>query len=492
MTTYPTGPTSTTPDHPQHDHPEHDQPAPDRTAHDHPAPETTAPDHPPHVRPLPASDAGIADLLRAWLPGRRWFPAKGADAGVEVVGELPLTDPRGDAEVRILLVRAVWSTGDALLQVPVTLRATAPADGDPGGAGAAWIGTLADPPRQVRDGCGDPAFLRAWLAAAASSGSTSADLSVDPSHAQVITGEQSNTSVILPGTTGDHTAGAAILKVFRAISPGVNPDVEVPYRLTAGGWWHVPRPLGWLTAEWDGPDGIAEGHLSVLSQFVDGAADGFELACRMAAAGESFAELAGDLGAVVADMHAHLATALPLDPDPADDDAHRARVVADAVAERFRWAGAAVPELARYADQVAAVVAEVAALSPVPSLQRIHGDLHLGQVLRAHDEWFVTDFEGEPLVPLAARTRPDLALRDVAGVLRSFDYARAVGNADPAWAEDARAALLAGYGARDAAATRLLGALELDKALYEAVYEARNRPHWSPIPLGALDRLLGG
>jgi predicted trehalose synthase len=77
-------------------------------------------------------------------------------------------------------------------------------------------------------------------------------------------------------------------------------------------------------------------------------------------------------------------------------------------------------------------------------------------------------------------------------VLRSFDYARAVGNADPAWAEDAREALLAGYGARDEAATALLGALELDKALYEAVYEARNRPHWSPIPLGALDRLLGG
>ncbi|GEA89468.1 hypothetical protein [Cellulomonas cellasea] len=165
------------------------------------------------------------------------------------------------------------------------------------------------------------------------------------------------------------------------------------------------------------------------------------------------------------------------------------------------------PELAQYADGVEALAARTARLTDLPAPQRIHGDLHLGQALRAHDEWFVTDFEGEPLAPVAARTRPDLALRDVAGMLRSFDYATAVGRGletagtgDDSWADDARAALLAGYveassgsaGGGAAPHTEdVLRALELDKALYEAVYEARNRPAWLSIPLRAVARLVG-
>ncbi|OLT45539.1 hypothetical protein BJF88_05775 [Cellulosimicrobium sp. CUA-896] len=113
--------------------------------------------------------------------------------------------------------------------------------------------------------------------------------------------------------------------------------------------------------------------------------------------------------------------------------------------------------------------------------------------------WKVLDFEGEPLRPVAERTRPDLALRDVAGVVRSFDYAAAVGSApDPGWAVQARTAFLEAYeradtAGVDAATTQaLVRALTLDKALYEVVYESRNRPDWEPIPLAAVDRLLAG
>ena len=113
--------------------------------------------------------------------------------------------------------------------------------------------------------------------------------------------------------------------------------------------------------------------------------------------------------------------------------------------------------------------------------------------------WFVLDFEGEPLRPLAERSRADQPLRDVAGMLRSFDYAAAVGGvADRGWLDAVRAAYLSAYeessperdGTGRRVATTLLAALELDKALYEAVYEARNRPDWIEIPLRGLQRIL--
>jgi maltokinase len=115
-------------------------------------------------------------------------------------------------------------------------------------------------------------------------------------------------------------------------------------------------------------------------------------------------------------------------------------------------------------------------------------------VLRARDAWYVLDFEGEPLAGAEARVRPDLALRDVAGMLRSFDYAAALSDASPEWAAEARAELLRGYEAETGAEpdADVVDLLELDKALYEAVYEARNRPQWRHIPAAALSRLLAG
>jgi 1,4-alpha-glucan branching enzyme len=168
--------------------------------------------------------------------------------------------------------------------------------------------------------------------------------------------------------------------------------------------------------------------------------------------------------------------------------------------QRYAAAVAFVPELA---EREAAAVAVLDSVLDVewPALQRVHGDYHLGQVLDVPERgWVALDFEGEPLRPLAERVRPDLTARDVAGMLRSFDYAAgSVHLADElidasAWAAACREAFLEGYasvaGPADAATQTLTRALELDKALYEVVYEARNRPTWLPIPLRAVHRLL--
>ncbi|ADG73999.1 aminoglycoside phosphotransferase [Cellulomonas flavigena DSM 20109] len=417
-------------------------------------------------------DRDVVGLLGTWLPQRRWYPAKGVDAHLSCLGTVHLAD-----DVRVLLVRARAGAVDVVLQVPVVLADASADDVDP----TVVVGAVRG--RTVLDAAGDPRFLAAWLTAADGPGAD-----VDVRAARVVTGEQSNTSVVLPGAAGGPTG---ILKVLRSVADGENPDIDVPRRLVDAGWDGVPAPMAWAQARWATPDGgTAVGYLGVLSAFVPGAQDGFELACTWAREGRAFGGPAAELGATVAGMHDALVRAYGA--EAAGDATAPARALAD----RFAWAVAAVPALTVREAAVRAVVDELAALASAPARQRVHGDLHLGQVLRSTGRWFVIDFEGEPLAPLAARVRPDLALRDVAGLLRSFDYAAAVGgltgDAAAAWAADARAGLLTGYGAADdPTSTLLLRALELDKTLYEAVYEARNRPTWAAIPQAGLDRLLG-
>ena len=442
----------------------------------------------------------LTDLLRAWLPTRRWFPAKGVAAQVEVVATLVLDDP----SVRVPLVRVRAGSVDALLQVPLVLD---PVAGGPEDFDADVVGVLDD--RTLREAVGHPAFLRAWLAAA-DGPDRHAPTDLDPLTARVITGEQSNTSVVLRRSDADpHQPPVAILKVFRALAAGPNPDVDVPRRLVEVGWDGVPAPLGWLVGSWPDSGGdLVDGYLGALSAFVPAARDGFELACELAGAGTPFDDEAGQLGGVIAGMHAALLRGFGAEPDPApaapdgQTPVPGPEQVARQLEGRFAWAADAVPALLPYADGVGGVAARVRALSAAPPRQRVHGDLHLGQVLRSAGRWVVTDFEGEPLAPLAARTRPDLAVRDVAGMLRSFDYAAAVGGLHHEtardWSGSARSALLTSYdevagtslAAGEGSSSLLLTALELDKALYEAVYEQRNRPAWLHIPLAGLDRLL--
>lgn len=443
------------------------------------------------VQAGPIPDDAELDALRSWVPAQRWFPAKGSDSRLRRVAAADLTDPLGEAVVRVHLLA---TPGGVVLQVPTTLRPGAnPGTGD----GAATAGLIAPVPGGLLvDGPHDPAFVRAWLAAAHDAGAAPTRIG----RPRVVGGEQSNTSVLLP-----EADRPSILKVFRIVTPGPNPDVEVPLALAQTGWTGVPRPLAWLPGAWaEAGDAGAVGHLGVLSELVQGAHDGFELACEYARTGVAFDALAEDLGRTTAQMHRALRSAIPAACGPtgrtaADRRAEVHRVVRT-LRERADAAARRVPALAARIAAVHAAYDRLEVVPAVPPLQRVHGDYHLGQVLRSGDasdgHWYVLDFEGEPQASAEEKTRPDLALRDLAGMLRSLDYAAAVGGADdPAWLADARMRLIAGY-ERDSDGSGgpdvILPSLELDKAIYEVVYESGNRPSWTPIPLAGVDRLLAG
>lgn len=471
----------------------------------------------------PVTTEELLRTLTPWLPAQRWFHEHQDTGRLVVVESFELVDPAGEARLPVLLLGTGPEPRPPWLQVPLALRPVgSPTPATPLGTLGTW---------HVLDGPADPAFVRAWLAAAEAgehappvpAGVARAD-ELDPGAARIVSGEQSNTSVIVPAAVPGRTGG--ILKVFRGVWPGRNPDVDVPAALARAGFAHVPAPIAWLERRWaidttseavretlaaldapalhgepadqagpTAPSAPTRGEvftqLGVLSAFVPGAEDGFELACAMAERGESFAVLARELGVVLAELHEALAQALPTGGRSVRDDE-----LTGHLHERLEWAIDEVPTLAAWHEPVSALVDRLTGLADLPALQRIHGDLHLGQLLHAGAEWFVLDFEGEPLVPLPARAQPDLALRDVAGVLRSFDYAAARGGADESWTTTAREAFLEAYraaspGAASPTAALVLRAFEVDKALYEVVYETQNRPAWAAIPTRALHRLVG-
>jgi len=288
-----------------------------------------------------------------------------------------------------------------------------------------------------------------------------------------IQGEQSNTSLIF----GEQ----AMVKVFRRLEAGQNPDVELLSQIDDCP--NVAPVRGWVTETIDGE----EYTLAMVQDFVPDADDGWRYALGFASLGASFGAEASLLGEATRNVHSALADALPTEPvDVAD--------LARSLEEHLDHLLTRAPALAEYADAVRDIYRGLG--EGEHEVQRIHGDLHLGQVLRTGDEYVLIDFEGEPARPLAERRRPDSALRDVAGVIRSIDYAAhfparsgGQGPEDPAaWVAEATDAFLDGYGVQRSA---LLDAYVLDKALYEVVYETDNRPDWVDIPLDAVRRLLG-
>ncbi|WP_251454890.1 phosphotransferase [Microbacterium sp. Marseille-Q6648] len=321
-----------------------------------------------------------------------------------------------------------------------------------------------------------------------------AEMGVDVSRvtgSRILTGEQSNTSIVFD----EDGKPTIILKLFRALHHGENPDVTVQRVLSEAGSPYVPRFLGSLDAEW--PDvgraeGTAHGTLGFAQEFLPGVRDGWAVALDAAREGRDFTAAARDLGTALAGVHAALGEALET------RDAGPDEVASTATAWRRRL-GIAANEVPAVADRVDAIDAVYrAALERTwPRLQRIHGDLHLGQVLAVPDGggWRIVDFEGEPLRPMEERAIPDLPPRDVAGMLRSFDYAAAVaaGPDGAAWASACQTAFVDAYAGAAASVALdpvLLRALVLDKAVYESIYEARNRPDWLPVPLAGIDAAL--
>ncbi len=444
--------------------------------------------------------SALERLLTAWLPGQRWYGGKGDEiTGLSVVSQTEVLS--GDPDVQHLVVEVTASRGTDRYQLllgrragPIEQRLQHAVIGELDGATA-------------YDAVHDPELTSALLAHLAS-GEALGDLSfttcgeIDPTlSGRVMTAEQSNTSVVY----GD----AAILKLFRRLQPGENPDVEVTRALAQAGSTNVPAPLAWFT----GPVGGEQTTLGLLQTFMTGASDGWAMATasvrdlfaegdlRADEVGGDFASESERLGRATAEVHLAMATALPT----REVDASDFQATASQLADRARAAAADVPELAAHLPRLLALYDAFGGQSGTVTIQRIHGDLHLGQVLRTQDGWVLLDFEGEPARPLAERTTLMNPLRDVAGMLRSFDYAAhhllAEGPAASQlayraleWAGRNRSAFCDGYAAaaghdpRDQP-ERLL-AFELDKAVYEVLYEARNRPAWLSVPLGSIERIL--
>ena len=454
------------------------------------------------------------ELLPAWMSTQRWYAAKGRVPKLRRLWSWRLDDPAGEVGIETLLVVDEGGPEPVVYQVPLTYRG-APLEGYQ----HALVGTTEHSVlgrRWVYDGAHDPVYAAQLLALvlgqavpqAGSQSDTAEPGVVGERHpswtaettlrgSKVLKGEQSNTSIIFDCADSDGAPKPLICKVFRTLQAGENPDVTVQGALSEAGSIRVPRMVGAVSATWPAPDdSVATGHLAFAQEFLPGTEDAWRVALRSVGAGADFTQAASDLGAATAEVHELLAQVLPT--EPVTPEAIAAMVAS--MRGRYISAASEVPALAAYEHRIAAVF-DRAVNAPWPRLQRIHGDYHLGQVLHVPERgWVLLDFEGEPLRPLAERGRPDLAVRDIAGMLRSFDYAAGSwehshpGQSARPWVTAAQQAFLDGYGAQcgrdprqDAA---LLIAFQLDKALYEVVYEARNRPTWLTIPTDAVSRLL--
>jgi maltokinase len=492
----------------------------------------------------------IEDALATWLGNQRWFAGKGQGLrDLAIVADTEVVS--GDPELRHLIVAVSQGTAVDYYQVLVGLRRRLP-----GRLTHARIGPSGDG-RQAYDALHDADLtkpLLAGIAADAEIGSlrmhTIAGASFDTGLDSLVLGsEQSNTSLVY----GDES----ILKVFRRLSPGPNPDLEVTTALARLGSPQVAEPLGWIETRLEG----APTSLGFLSRFLRLATDGWTLAATSvrdlyAAVGEAHASGTGDsesfddpssaegghrrvrgvvppedgagsgarydgrslpsgarpgaadaggdfagesrrLGIATAQVHADLAAAFGTDELRSDALGE----LTERMYRKLDLAVTAVPELAKHVDMITDAYSELSKLRGPFPVQRVHGDYHLGQVLRTETGWVVLDFEGEPATPLAQRRARSSPLRDVAGMLRSFDYAarhQLIGHPGEAslsdaardWVRRNATAFCVGYaeaGGLDPVANQvLLRALQLDKAVYEVLYEARHRPSWLPIPLDSL------
>jgi predicted trehalose synthase len=447
-------------------------------------------------------------ILPQWMARQRWYTGKGRAPALRCIGGIRLEDPAGKVGIEVNLIRDESGRSPTTYQVPLTRRAerlkgadhalvATVEPGDHGDGGTSYI----------YDGPHDPAFTTALLRLMLEEQRVgTADghrlVSADPGEllaARVLTGEQSNTSIIidLVDTLGDPSK-PLICKLFRVLQHGLNPDVVVQSALSAAGSTRVPVSVGYVSGQWPDStvaDGMAAGHLAFAQEFLPGVEDAWRVALAAVASGADFSEQARSLGEATAQVHASLARAMGTREATQDDVADLTR----SMRARHAAALSEVPAMAVHDRMVHASI-EAVSSARWPALQRIHGDYHLGQVLDVPGRgWVLVDFEGEPMRPLTERTEPDLALRDVAGMLRSFDYVAGSweqdhpGHSAAPWATAARTAFLEGYAASTGRDPRqdaiLLNALELDKALYEVVYEARNRPTWLSIPTTAIARI---
>jgi maltokinase len=444
-----------------------------------------------------------------WLARQRWFGAKGREiTGVEM-RDLVVIDPEPPL-LHVALLAVHFADGpDEVYQLPLVL--------DPDGELSDLLADRVASNRLLRliEGAGE-----------ASSGIGRIDFDWNRERALIpagaegrrIAAEQSNTSVVY----GEN----AILKVFRRLEAGINPELEMLRRLDARGFLQIPALLGWFEYRGEG----LEATLGIVQEFIADGRDGWEWALdRLGDDAEGLLAPLRDLGRTVGAMHTALGGELrdatfgdpgfAAEPTAADDpafvpeplDAGSAATLVAGLEAQIDDLFRALPDDPRVApiagrhEELHGQLRALAASGGGMAI-RVHGDLHLGQTLIADRGWTILDFEGEPARTLAERRAKHSPLRDVAGLLRSIAYAPLAahlqrGAAPPAdWEERARVEVLDGYlEAVDPAllpptrheVDQLLAIYELEKAVYELNYELNHRPDWVEIPVAGITRLLG-
>ncbi|MFL5821842.1 MAG: maltokinase N-terminal cap-like domain-containing protein [Solirubrobacteraceae bacterium] len=464
------------------------------------------------MRDLELSQLLDHESLRDWIAEQRWYGAKARSiAGVEIVEHLPL---RQDPPLVLALVQTRFATGThELYQLPLVLmRAGESVDG--GGDGPCGAAITSGDDWTVYDGLADPA--QAWELLRMIGAGEGADTEhgrfsfhagqelslIDPEGLARLMGvEQSNSSVVFEDRL--------VLKVFRKLEPGINPELEMLRFLQGHGFEHIAPLQGYY--EYEGQALAAT--LGVVQTFLPDAVGGWELALEeIPRDPERFLGRLASLGEITARMHTALATDAG-DPafspeEPSQEMLSLLTATVDEDIERIfvRLPDSdAVAPIAGRGQDVRERLAARAQIGTGGRVTRTHGDYHLGQTLSTPRNWVIIDFEGEPARPLPERRQKRSPLRDVAGMLRSFAYVSSAVEmmAGPRAPEDfeqrARECFLGQYlehvdatllPAGEAAIANLLSIYELEKAIYELQYELNNRPDWVPIPVAGIRRLL--
>jgi predicted trehalose synthase len=408
-----------------------------------------------------------SEQLLELVAHQRWFAAKGRVAESAEVVDVPVDD--GAATLALVEIRFAAGTHEHYL---------------------------------LAFGAGDDvadAFDRPEVAARLA---TLAGVDVEGADVRSLGVEQSNSSVVIDDRH--------VLKLYRRLEAGPNPELELLRVLAERGFENAPR----LEAALETPGPPLETALASVTELVPSLGGGWELALDSLGDDPSWLpERAWRLGEVTAALHSALA-AQDADPHfaPEEPSTEAPGLLAAAIEEEIAMTFATLPEddalgaVAHRFEDLRDLVQELSGSGPAGLAIRTHGDYHLGQVLWAtHDDWVVIDFEGEPARSLPERRRKRSPVRDVAGMTRSFAYAADAaailrGVEPPSgWVEACREAFLDGYLASSeerllppsrSGFDRLLALFELEKLAYELRYEARNRPDWASIPVAGLLRML--
>jgi maltokinase len=444
--------------------------------------------------------------LAEWLLGRRWFGSKARDvAQIHVLDVVALVEGPPALSAALVEARFPGGTHD-VYQLLLATHDDVPAVDE------AIVGEVGGV--DVYDAFADPEaceLLGGLLRAGAEVHGERARVEfhwldrVEPPRpgatVRGIGAEQSNTSIVFDD--------ALVLKAFRRVEAGTNPELEMLRFLSSHDFSHIAELGGWYQYEGE----LMDTTFGVVQRYVPGAWDGWELALdELGADPERFVTRLRELGVVIGEMHSVLASDAT-DPafapeEPSDESLSLLTATIDEEIERVFLEMPELEAMEAIAGRGAEVRDRLQLMSHVGvrgKLIRHHGDLHLGQTMLAADGWVILDFEGEPARPLLERRRKRSPLRDVAGMLRSFAYAASASElqrkraAPGGWEERAREAFLSGYFETvdpvlmppgEAPTRTLLSIFELEKAVYELRYELNNRPDWVGIPVAGIARLL--